>query len=585
MVDFGDVDPLRAADVQVLSPHDTNMTWSLSHVLPAANASSSSSSSSSDSSSSLVAFRGVASVTHLTCDSVLYYSTIEKQATRSGVNEKQLNCSACLANGCAFCAADGVNSKKEGFGCASQSGYNLPACDDGGNGWSWSRGGAQSGNWFESNCCPLQCSAGQWSWPWQASRGVCSVNDDSEWFDVGCVCHGGWLGSGCEDVSTRAYVGMGVVGAAVLVLLVGCGAFGVYRRRVKEMEEGHFEELANQEANTLRDLRGRLLRSKSSDDRTVGLDGRREEGVQNFLSELTEKLVLQDVMVPFEQLVLEKIIGEGAMGIVYRAKFRSALVAVKLIKTHELMEMDEDELARFRAEAYLMSRLRHPNLVLIMGVTQFHADKHVIPTQESSGGGASLTRGFKVGDRTIGIICEYLNRGSLADVLYGNNQAAANAQGANSRTAAALQQQAHQATERAAHGIRGFGLSAPDHGDDFGRDRLQTPWVAAALADADRQRVPDGDQPTSDYFGDSSDGGGNGLRDSMESESGDRDAARWSYEIILSCALQAARGVLFLHSQSPPIVHRDLKCSNLVIDDKFVVKITVSQALWPEIDE
>jgi hypothetical protein len=47
--------------------------------------------------------------------------------------------------------------------------------------------------------------------------------------------------------------------------------------------------------------------------------------------------------VPFEQLTLEKVIGEGAMGVVYRARFRSAVVAVKLIKTHEFMDMDSEE--------------------------------------------------------------------------------------------------------------------------------------------------------------------------------------------------------------------------------------------------
>lgn len=51
-------------------------------------------------------------------------------------------------------------------------------------------------------------------------------------------------------------------------------------------------------------------------------------------------------------------------------------------------------------------------------------------------------------------------------------------------------------------------------------------------------------------------------------------ADMWSYELALVCALQAARGMLYLHSHSPPICHRDLKSSNLVVDDHWVVKVT-----------
>ena len=48
----------------------------------------------------------------------------------------------------------------------------------------------------------------------------------------------------------------------------------------------------------------------------------------------------------------------------------------------------------------------------------------------------------------------------------------------------------------------------------------------------------------------------------------------WSYELVLICAIQAAKGMLYLHSQSPPICHRDLKSSNLVVDNHWVVKVT-----------
>jgi len=48
----------------------------------------------------------------------------------------------------------------------------------------------------------------------------------------------------------------------------------------------------------------------------------------------------------------------------------------------------------------------------------------------------------------------------------------------------------------------------------------------------------------------------------------------WSYELVLTCALQAARGMLYLHSHRPSIIHRDLKSSNLVVDNHWVVKVT-----------
>jgi len=47
----------------------------------------------------------------------------------------------------------------------------------------------------------------------------------------------------------------------------------------------------------------------------------------------------------------------------------------------------------------------------------------------------------------------------------------------------------------------------------------------------------------------------------------------WQWELVWHVASGAARGMAYLHSGSPPVLHRDLKSPNLLLDESFTVKI------------
>ena len=67
---------------------------------------------------------------------------------------------------------------------------------------------------------------------------------------------------------------------------------------------------------------------------------------------------------------LERLAGEGGMGVVYRARDRESdkPVALKLIR-----RLEADTAARFLREARVLARLSHPRIVRYIGVVLWTA--------------------------------------------------------------------------------------------------------------------------------------------------------------------------------------------------------------------
>jgi serine/threonine protein kinase len=55
--------------------------------------------------------------------------------------------------------------------------------------------------------------------------------------------------------------------------------------------------------------------------------------------------------------------------------------------------------------------------------------------------------------------------------------------------------------------------------------------------------------------------------------------ARLTWRTRVGMAVDAARGVLYLHSRQPAIIHRDLKSPNLLVDAAWQVKVCGRQLL------
>ncbi|MED6162076.1 copper transport protein ctr1 [Stylosanthes scabra] len=129
-------------------------------------------------------------------------------------------------------------------------------------------------------------------------------------------------------------------------------------------------------------------------DSAVGKDPlpvklKRPVGIQSPLPPREFSLDMEDLDIPWSDLVLKERIGSGSFGTVHRAEWNGSDVAVKI-----LMEQDfhAERFKEFLREVAIMKRLRHPNIVLFMGAV----------TQPPN----------------LSIVTEYLSRGSLYRLLH-----------------------------------------------------------------------------------------------------------------------------------------------------------------------
>ncbi|XP_047959666.1 serine/threonine-protein kinase CTR1-like [Salvia hispanica] len=107
------------------------------------------------------------------------------------------------------------------------------------------------------------------------------------------------------------------------------------------------------------------------------------EGGQLFPSKSREyTFYVDDLNIPWSDLVVKEIIGAGSFGTVHRAEWNGCDVAVKI-----LMEQDfhAERFKEFIREVAIMKRLRHPNIVLFMGAVTEPPNLSIVTEYLSSG--------------------------------------------------------------------------------------------------------------------------------------------------------------------------------------------------------
>jgi len=89
---------------------------------------------------------------------------------------------------------------------------------------------------------------------------------------------------------------------------------------------------------------------------------------------------------PEDLVIVSNNIGRGALGDVHLAKWNNVMVAIK-----QLAKIEEETLREFRKEVLLMSQLRHPNIIALLGALW--------------------------NEKIVGIVLEFAEKGSLAGVM------------------------------------------------------------------------------------------------------------------------------------------------------------------------
>ena len=274
----------------------------------------------------------------------------------------------------------------------------------------------------------------------------------------------------------------------------------------------------------------------------------------SFLRDVRERLVLRDVLIKRSEVDIREKIGSGTFGDVYRAFYRGSEVAVKKLRlpkrawTHaQLVE----EVERFRAEAVLVSRVRHPNVVMTMGV--------VIERQDP--GSRAFVSVSIEGHELVGLgadAWQHSGRGtsssssSWGSFFFGTGGGTFGPQKSSQR-------------KETDYDLPQYGAQQQQQGSRRRPQVAPPPLLTLSIV---TEYMALGS--LSDLLYSLSDFQQGVYIDTVERKP-PLPRHAWSHDLLLMCASQAARGMSYLHGRG--IAHRDLKCANLVVDEHWRVKV------------
>lgn len=195
--------------------------------------------------------------------------------------------------------------------------------------------GNHSGAKFKKTCCSSECNK---------PYGECKGYSGGTEFHCHCTSKF-YTGKSCYQPSELLIVLIVTLSGFLVIVII---AIFFYLRSI------------NQKKQVLDDLRDGLLRNTES-----GYSGNKE-----YIQAMQQALILNDVFVKWEEIKLEAVIGEGSFGVVHKATFRGAQVAVKQMRSL-FVELTEKDIEEFRREAYVMSRYVHISSHLIY-LSAFH---------------------------------------------------------------------------------------------------------------------------------------------------------------------------------------------------------------------
>eukprot|EP00750_Incisomonas_marina_P024123 INCI5087.18.p1 GENE.INCI5087.18~~INCI5087.18.p1 ORF type:complete len:400 (+),score=44.74 INCI5087.18:1566-2765(+) len=126
-----------------------------------------------------------------------------------------------------------------------------------------------------------------------------------------------------------------------------------------------------------------------------------------------QELLLKSSFIDMDEVSLHEQLGHGAFGVVYRGTWRKSQCAVKMIQRQPFIQILDEDVRVNRREAILMCSLKHPNILLTLGIGFQSIDDTPNPMPGSGPSGGDSTSGKKL----LCIVTELLERGSLFDVL------------------------------------------------------------------------------------------------------------------------------------------------------------------------